>query len=65
MKMNIDLLENERRKNCLSKGEFAQLLGVSAAYYSGLLKGKLSAIDVIVRMAKRLECDPKELLISD
>jgi len=65
MRMNVDLLEHERKKRCMSKGDFAQLIGVSAAYYSGILKGKLSDIEVIIRMGSRLEIDPKDLLISE
>jgi len=65
MKTNVERLEIERKKRCLSKGDFAQILGVSAAYYSGVLRGRVSSLMVLSRMAERLECDPKELLISD
>jgi transcriptional regulator with XRE-family HTH domain len=64
MKTNIEKLEVERKKMCLSKGDFAQIIGVSPAYYSGVLGGRVSTLKVITRMAERLKIDPKELLVS-
>ena len=60
--LNVEFLENYRTKRRLSKGEMAELIGVTQSNYSNLLRKRTTQLWRIADIAKRLKVSAKKLI---
>jgi DNA-binding XRE family transcriptional regulator len=63
MELNINLIEIERRKSGLEKGELAKRLNISRQTLHQIYTSRRATFDKIERIAKFFNKHPKDLLI--
>ena len=62
MKLNVAILEKERKRRKLAKYTFAKLLGMKPQNYDYILETKQTKLSTIQRIADILLYKPKDLL---
>ena len=62
MKMNIDKIERERKRQGLTKTEMALKMGMSRQAYWDFINNGSTRLSTLTKIAEILEFDPKDLL---
>ena len=62
MKINIEKIEKERKRQGLTAMELARRIGITRAAYSFFLRVGSTKLGTLVKIAKVLDFDPKDLL---
>lgn len=63
IKLNMSLLESERKRLEMTKEYFAKHIGIKPTAYCYLLKEKSTSLNTIAKIAFKLKRYPKDLLI--
>ena len=63
MKINVEKIEKERKRQGLTAMELARRIGITRAAYSFFLRVGSTKLGALVKIAKALDFDPKDLLI--
>jgi len=63
MKINVEKIEKERKRQGLTAMELARRIGITRATYSFFLRAGSTKLNTLVKIAKVLDFDPKDLLI--
>jgi len=62
MKINIEKIEKERKRQGLTAMELARRIGITRAAYSFFLRVGSTKLGTLAKIAKVLDFDPKDLL---
>lgn len=62
MKINLDKIEKERKRQGLTKTALAHLVGITKSAYSDFVRRKATKLSTLDKIAKALGYDPKDLL---
>lgn len=60
--LNINFIENYRKKKRLSKGEFSKMIGLKQSNYSMLLRYKTTTLANVDAMARCMKVSAKRLI---
>ena len=65
MKINIEKIEKERKRQGLTAMELAEKVGITRQAYSVFLhRSRSTKLSTLTKIAKALDFDPKDLLTS-